>query len=161
MGTRCPRKGTQMILPNTSNTSHTTRLLGSHCLSNSVTHTMLYRHRPTILAQLTSLTFLELSTQHTQLGPAECAKRLNNRLALVLSGFRELQRVRRASKSSPPCRESMVFKNRALGQLLVRSWGTLRLFLGPKSAQDGPKTPKTVPKIPPRGPKKLATSRFC
>ena len=148
MGTRCPRKGTQMTPPNTSNTTHTTRLLGSHCLSNSVTHTMLYRHRPKILAQLTSLTFLERSTQHTQLGPAECAKRLNNLLALVLSGFRELRRVRRASKSSPRYRGSNLFENRALGLLLVRSWGTLRPFLGPKSAQDGPKTPKTVSKKP-------------
>ena len=153
MCTRCPRKGTHMTPPNTSNTTHTTRLLGSQCLSNSVTHTMLYRHRPQILAQLTSLTFLELSTQHTQLGQAECAKQFNNLLALVLSGFRELRRVRRASKSSPRCREIMIFENRALGLLLVRSWGTLRTVLGPQSAQDGPKTPKTVPKRPQKPPR--------
>ncbi len=150
MGTRCPRKGTQMTPPNTSNTTHTTRLLGSQCLSNSVTHTMLYRHRPKILAQLTSLTFLELSTQHTQLGPAECAKRLNNLLALVLSGFRELRRVRRASKSSQRCRESMNFEHLDLGLLLDGSWGTLRPFLGPQSAQDGPKTVPKRPQKPPR-----------
>ena len=144
MGTICPRKGTQMTPPNTSNTTHTTRLLWSQCLSNSVTHTMLYPHRPQILAQLTSLTFLELNTQCTQLGPAQCAKRLNQMFALVLSGFRELRRVRRASKSSPRCNERMTFDNRALGLFLVRSWGTLRPFLGPKSAQDGPPTPHTA-----------------
>ena len=83
-----------------------------------------------ILAQLNSLTFLEPSTQQTQLGPAECANRFTNLLDVVLSGFRELRRVRTASKSSPRCREGAAFVNRDPRLLLARSWATLRPFLG-------------------------------
>ncbi len=154
MGTICPRKGTQMTPPNTSNTTHTTRLLWSQCLSNSVTHTMLYPHRPQILAQLTSLTFLELNTQCTQLGPAQCAKRLNQMFALVLSGFRELRRVRRASKPSPRCRESMRFSKiallgcswSALGALLDHSWAPK----AHKTAHRRPRRSQRDPRSPPR-----------